>query len=138
MGAMEEGWEGIQHGVQDVNDSVIRGVRVLVMCVERVMTFTVRCVGGGWREECVQQVRMGKAPVEVVGSFCHLGSAMRCEGRAEAAVRTRRACVWKNWRELASLLASQNIPLGRKAQVYRACEISASVWGRDLGYDEIA
>ncbi len=69
----------------------------------------------------VRQVRMSDASVEVVDSFCYLGDVVRCEGGAEAPVRGRRVCAWKSWRELASLLVNQNILLGSRAQVYRAC-----------------
>ncbi len=62
---------------------------------------------------------MGEAPVEVGDSFCYLGDVVKCEGGAEAAVRGRIACACKRWRELASLLVNQNIPLGSRAQVYR-------------------
>ncbi len=86
------------------------------MCIEQVSTFIVRRVGGGQREVDVRQVRMSEAPVEVVDSFCYLGDLIWCEGGAEAAVRGRRACAWKSWRELASLLVNQNIPLGSRAQ----------------------
>ncbi len=36
LGAVEEGWERIQCGVQDMNGGVIRDVRVSEMCVEWV------------------------------------------------------------------------------------------------------
>ncbi len=64
---------------------------------------------------------MDEAHVEVVDSFCYLGDVIQCEGGAEAAVRGRIACAWKSWRELASLIVNQNILLGSRAQVYRAC-----------------
>ncbi len=79
------------------------------------------------REVDVKQVRMGEALVEVVDSFCYLGDVIRCEGRAEAAVRKRIACAWKSWRELANLLVNQNILLGSRAQVYRACVMAGVV-----------
>ncbi len=81
---------------------------------------SVMCEGGR-QEMSVRQVRMGETLVEVMDGFCYLGDAMRCEGGAEAAVRVRIACAWKSWRELASLLANHNIPLGSRALVYRAC-----------------
>ncbi len=74
---------------------------------------------------------MSEAPVEVVDSFCYLGDVVRCEGGAEAAVRGRRACAWKSWRELASLLVNQNIPLGIRAQLYRACVRSVLLYGAE-------
>ncbi len=77
----------------------------------------------------VRQVRVGEAPVVVVDSFCYLGDVIRCEGGAEAAVRGRMARAWKSWRELASLLVNQNIPLGSRAQVYRACVRSMLLYG---------
>ncbi len=72
---------------------------------------------------------MGEAPVEVVDSFCYLGDVIQCEGGAEAAVRGRIACAWKSRRELASLLVNQNIPLGSRTQVYRACVRSVLLYG---------
>ncbi len=72
---------------------------------------------------------MDETPVEVVDSFCYHGDVLRCEGGAEAVVRGRIACAWKPWRELASLLVSQNIPLGSRAQVYRACVRSVLLYG---------
>ncbi len=63
---------------------------------------------------------MGEASVEVVDSYCYLGDVVRCKGGAEAAVTARIACAWKSWREMASLLVNQNIPLGSRTQVYRA------------------
>ncbi len=77
---------------------------------------------------------MGEAPVKVVDSFCYFGDVIRCEGGAEAAVRGRIACAWKSWRELASLLVNQNIPLSSRAQVYRVCVrlvllYGAETWG---------
>ncbi len=74
---------------------------------------------------------MGEAPVEVVDSFCYLGDVIRCEGGAAAAVRGRIACAWKSWRELASLLVNQNIALGSRAQVYRACVRSVLLYGAE-------
>ncbi len=67
----------------------------------------------------------------VVDSFCYLGDVIRCEGGAEAAVRGRIVCVWKSWRELASLLVNQNIPLNSRAQVYRACVRSVLLYGAE-------
>ncbi len=87
-----------------------------------------------WRRpkrEDVRQVQMGESPVEVVDSFCFLGNVIRCEGGAEAAVRGRIACAWKSWRELASLLVNENIPLGSRAQVYRACVRSVLLYGAE-------
>ncbi len=95
--AVEKGWERIRCGVQDVKDGVIRDVHRAGVSF-RCPTY----VGGGWREVDVRQVRMG-APVEVVDSFCYLGDVIQCEGGAEAAARGRIACIWKSWRELASL-----------------------------------
>ncbi len=86
----------------------------------------------------VRQVLMGEAPVEVVDSFCNLGDVIQCEGGAEAEVKGRIACAWKSWRKLASLLVNQNIPLGSRAQVYRACVRSVLLYGADLGYKETA
>ncbi len=88
----------------------------------------------------VRQVRMGGSPVEVVDSFCYLGDVIQCEGGAEVAVRGRIACAWKSWRELASLLVKQNIPLGSRAQVYRACVRSvflyrAETWAKTKQLD---
>ncbi len=74
---------------------------------------------------------MGKVTVEVVDSFCYLGDVVRCEGGAEAAVRRRIACAWKSWRELASLLLNQNILLGSRTQVYRACVRSVLLYGAE-------
>ncbi len=74
---------------------------------------------------------MGESPVEVVDNFCYLGDAIRYEGGAEAAVRGRIACTWKSWRELASSLVNQNIPLGSRAQVYRACVRSVILYGAE-------
>ncbi len=79
----------------------------------------------------MRQVQMGEAAVEVVDNFCYLGDVMQCEGGAEAAVRGRIACAWKSWRELAGLLLSQNIPLGSRAQVYRACVRSVLLYGAE-------
>ncbi len=75
----------------------------------------------------VRQVQMGEAPVEVMDSFCYLGDVIRCEGGAEVAVRGRIACAWKSRR--ASLLVNQNIPLGSRTQVYRACVRSVLLHG---------
>ncbi len=74
---------------------------------------------------------MGEAPVDVVDSFCYLGDVILCDGGAEAAVRGRIACAWKRWRELASLLVNQSIPLGSRAQVYRACVRSVLLYGAE-------
>ncbi len=79
----------------------------------------------------MRQVRMGEAPVELVDSFCYPGDVIRCEEGAEAAVRGRIACAWKSWRELASLLVNQNIPLGSRAQVYKACVRSVFLYGAE-------
>ena len=57
----------------------------------------------------------------VVDSFCYLGDTMSCVGGAEVAVRARIASAWRKWRELVSLLVSQNIPLVNRARVYCAC-----------------
>ena len=46
-----------------------------------------------------------------------LGDTMSCVGGVEVAVR---ASVWRKWRELASLLVSQNISLVNQARVYCA------------------
>ena len=48
--------------------------------------------------------------LDVVDSFCYMGDTMSCVGGAEAAVRARIASAWRKWKELASLLVSQNIP----------------------------
>ncbi len=72
------------------------------------------CVGRGQRGVDVRQVRMGEASVEVVNSFFYLGDVIQCEGGAEVVVRGRVACAWQSWKELASLLVNQNIPLGRE------------------------
>ncbi len=52
-----------------------------------------------WREQGIRAIdcdsisyRMGKAPIEVVDSFCYLGNVIRCEGGAESAVRGRILC----------------------------------------------
>ncbi len=74
---------------------------------------------------------MGEAPVEAVDSFCYLGDVIQCEGGAEAAVRRRIACAWKSWRELTSLLVNQNIPLGSRAHVYRACVRLVLLYGAE-------
>ncbi len=39
--------------------------------------------------------------------------------------------IWKRWRELASLLVNQSIPLGNRAQVYRACVRSLLLYGSE-------
>ena len=49
--------------------------------------------------------------LNVVNSFCYLGDAMSCVGGAEVAVRARIASAWRKWRDLVSLLVSQNVPL---------------------------
>ncbi len=87
------------------------------------------CVGGGRREVGMRQVQMGVAPVEVVESLCYLVDVLRCEGGVEATVKGRIACAWKSWRELTSLLVNLNIPLGSRAQVYRACVRSVLMYG---------
>ncbi len=76
---------------------------------------------------------MGEAPVEVVDSFCYFGDVIRCEGGADAAVTGRTACAWKSWRKLANLLVNQNIPLGSKALVYKACVRLVPLYEADLG-----
>ena len=59
--------------------------------------------------------------VEVVDSFRYLGDMMTCEGGVESAVRDRISSAWNKWRELASLLVNQSIPLKERAKVYCAC-----------------
>ena len=59
--------------------------------------------------------------LDAVDSFCYLGDTMSCVGGAEAAVRARIVSVWRKWRELVSLLVSQNLPLVNWARVYCAC-----------------
>ncbi len=46
-------------------------------------------------------------------------------------MRGRIACAWKSWRELASLLVNQNIPLGSRAQVYRPCVRLVLLYGAE-------
>ncbi len=89
------------------------------------------CGGGGQREVDVRHVRMGEAPAEVVGSYCYFGDVVRCAGGAGAAVRARIACAWKSCWEPTSLLVNQNIPLGSRAQVYRACVRSVLLYGTE-------
>ena len=56
------------------------------------------------------EVMVNGGMLDVVDSFCYLDDTMSCVGRVEAAVRARIASVWRKWRELVSLLVSQNIP----------------------------
>ena len=56
---------------------------------------------------------------------------MRFEGRAEAAIKSRIASAWRSWRELASLLVNQSIPLVSRAQVYRACVRPVLLYGAE-------
>ena len=59
--------------------------------------------------------------IELVNSFCYLGDMLSCDGGCVAAVRTRVACAWSKWRELAGLLNMREIPLLSRAAVYDAC-----------------
>ena len=59
--------------------------------------------------------------VELVDNFRYLGDMMTCEGGVESAVRDRISSAWNKWRELASLLVNQSIPLRERAKVYCAC-----------------
>ena len=68
-----------------------------------------------------QYLEVGDENVEVVDSFRYLGDMMTCEGGVESAVRDRISSAWNKWRELASLLVNQSIPLRERAKVYCAC-----------------
>ena len=89
------------------------------------------CVAGNRQEEDMRQVMVGGDQVEVVDGFCYLGDVMRGEGGAEAAVRARIANSWRSWRELASLLVNQSIPLVNRAQVYKACVRPVLLYGAE-------
>ncbi len=66
----------------------------------------------------MQHVLEVEEQVVVVYGFCYLGDVVRGEGGAETAVRARISHAWKSWRELASLLVNQSIPLVNRAHVY--------------------
>ena len=58
--------------------------------------------------------------MEVVDSFRYLVDMTTCEEEVEPTPRDRIVSAWNKWKELASLLVNQNIPLRERAKVYYA------------------
>jgi hypothetical protein len=70
------------------------------------------CVRGEVEEEEEREgLEVNGGVLEEVDSFCYLGDMLGCEQGAERAVRTRISSAWNKWREIASLLVNQRIPL---------------------------
>ena len=78
----------------------------------------------------------GKRCLEIVDSFRYLGDVISCGGGVEQEVRYIISCAWSKWRELASLLVNNNIPLKGRAKVYCACEACIAVCCGNLGTNE--
>jgi len=79
-----------------------------------------------------EELEFEQGKIEVVDKFCYLGEMMSCEAKSELAVRTRIVSAWKKWKELASLLGNQKIPLERRC-LHQTC---SPVWLGDVGFHE--
>ena len=79
----------------------------------------------------MKELEFEQEKIEVVDEFCYLGEMMSCEAKSEIAVRTRIAVAWKKWKELASLLVNQKIPLGKRCFIYKACIRPVLLYGSE-------
>ena len=87
------------------------------------------CIRG--RAEAQRNLEVGEESVEIVDSFRYLGDTMTSEGGVESAVRDRISSAWNKWRELASLLVNQSIPLKERTKVYCACVRSVLLYAAE-------
>ena len=69
--------------------------------------------------------------IQEVQEFCYLGDMLDTDAGAERAVKTRVACAWSKWRELASILTNKSIPLKSRARVYEMCVRSVLIYGSE-------
>jgi len=78
-----------------------------------------------------EELEFEQGKTEVVDESCYLGEMMSCKAKSELAVRTRIASTWKKWKELASLLGNQKIPLERHCLIYKACIRPVLLYGSE-------
>ena len=69
--------------------------------------------------------------LEEVDKFCYLGEMLESLQGAERAVRTRIATAWQKWREIASLLMNDKIPLAARTKIYQACIRPVMLYGSE-------
>ena len=67
----------------------------------------------------------------MIDEFCYLGEMMTCGLEAEDTVRARTTTAWKKWRELASLLVNNKIPLKSRVKIYNACIRPVLLYGSE-------